>query len=228
MANTVDQPVGEREPIGVDPRRTWLERVALLLVVAAVGQIARYTLQGLAYATASRSEGVDGGFEWTQFLAVVSVAGDSLVGVLLAVALGLVVLAPGHPGRLAVVVANAVSVVGVVVAALAVLAIEEVFRSQPGVYDPFGDTDRDAVRFFQGSAVLGYGAAFALALGTAYAAWRLLRGGFGLPAADLGPFAPADRPDDARSGEPSPAGPPSDPGTPVDDDAWSPRPPAAP
>lgn len=84
------------------------ELIALALVIGTVGVILQFGLQGFAL---GRNDISTGQFNWSAFLSTLTAAGVVDRGLLLAVALGLVVMAPGERyGRLGVNVLNAISV----------------------------------------------------------------------------------------------------------------------
>lgn len=114
-------------PDEVVPWQRRCEVIALVLVVCALGAVLQALFQGLALA---RGAGPDGGVDWDVLLPVLASSGTFVNGLLLAVALALVVLAPGaRVSRLGSATLNAVAVVGVVVATLAVLGLEETIRN---------------------------------------------------------------------------------------------------
>ncbi len=226
--------------------RSWLELLALLAVVAAVGAVLGALLEATAWVRASTDlvgapEG--GSFEWGQWLGIAALGGSVGNGLLVATALALVALAPGaRAGRLGVVVVNAVSVVGVAVAALALLGVEESLRRSSSTLLPGGQGGDATATWLARLGVVAEGLpAAALAGGAAYLAWRLLTDGNGslvggsswedeapdepaadwsrapaAPAAPGGPVAPV-----APGGPGGPVGPADLGGTPAEDSAWS-------
>ncbi len=105
-----------------------MEPLAVLLVGAAVVSVAHHLLAAWsAYDQLGGFVGDDPG-RWDIVLPAAAQGGSLVNAVVVAVALGLVLVAPGPVGRWGRVALTAVSVVGVVVAALALLGIVEVLR----------------------------------------------------------------------------------------------------
>jgi len=169
-------------------RGAWRDRVelvALLLLVGVVGTILQGLFAGLAY---SESIGV-GQSRWTLIFAQLTQGGSIVASGLVALAVGLVVLGPAAIGRWGRLVLNAASVLGVLVATLAVLGVEEAFRNATSVgSDGTGaDSPGHVELYLRLGAVAFWLPSVALAGFVAYLSWRTLN--------ELGP-PPRPEPDD--------------------------------
>lgn len=191
----------------VHPVRVHCERLALFLVIAAVGLVLQYGLQGYTYARDASQLGLDGAFNWSVFLASISLGGYVWTSLILAAALGLTLVAPGPPGRMGVVVANTLSVAGVVAAALALIGVVESFRAPIGSGFSVPGSNGAGELLQQLALAAGF-LPFALVSGfVAYTSWRLLNEGWGSPDVE---------PDAATGGRVDGA-----PAAAVDDEAWA-------
>ncbi|HEX2578281.1 MAG TPA: hypothetical protein VHK88_18190 [Aquihabitans sp.] len=204
MANQVGSVRADDLEAGPDPGDPWQRRcelIALGLVLAVVGAILQYLFQGLAYSRAVSGETVS----WSAFLPTVAAAGTFDRSLFLVVALALVVLAPGeHVGRLGAGVLNAISVLGVVLATLALVGLEETFRldtTSPRGLD--GQADGTAEAFGRLSGVSLWVPSIALAAGVGFLAWRTLLELYPEPQ------RPFDEDPDPDDDETEPAGEPS-------------------
>ncbi|MBX3287473.1 MAG: hypothetical protein KF703_19150 [Actinobacteria bacterium] len=172
----VDADAGDDPPGAWDRHR---ELLALLLVVAAIGQILQALLTAYGYGKPTPGSGQ--GIAWGVFLPALGTGGQITTAVLVVAAL-VVAVGSGRrdPGRLGWLTIQAVSVVGVVSAALALLLIEEYERNRSGA------ADSARIGGFGGGPAFGWleaglGAhalsSAALAGGAAYVAWRRLQAG---------------------------------------------------
>lgn len=168
---TIDAPVVPVEDAGIERWQRRSELIALVLVLCSIGTILQALFQGIAVA---RGAGPDGELDWDVLLPVVASSGTFVNGLLLTVALALVVLAPGsRVGRLGGVVLNVVAVVGVLVATLAVLGLEETIRGSDAV-GPTGEGDGTTELLTTLSGASLWLPSIALAGLVAYLAWRLV------------------------------------------------------
>jgi hypothetical protein len=168
----------ELQRLDADPLEEWdrhREVLGLLLVVGAVGLVLQALLS--AYANAKPAPDSGEGIQWGVFLPALGSGGSLTTAVLVAVAL-LVAVGSGRrePGRLGWITIQIVSVLGVVVASLALLLIEEYNRSRMGATpgnNPF--TGEVAFGWMQAALMAQMLPAAGLAGGAAYLAWRRLR-----------------------------------------------------
>jgi hypothetical protein len=181
------------------PPPVWRERgelLALLLLAGVIGLLGQSLFTALAYneeIAAAASAGVS---RWDVLLPVVAQGGTIINSVLLAIALAVVVLTPGAIGRLGRVALNASSVLGVLVAALALLGIEEALRVGEG--GPFGSDDEGsgpAAVYTKVAAVCVWLPSFAIAGAAAWTSWRTLN--------EIGPLHPTSADGPAEPGEPA-------------------------
>lgn len=122
------EPASDTAPAEVDVAREWVEVLAVLLVGAAVAFMGHYVLTAWStYDQLGPLVGADAG-RWDIVLPVAAQGGSIVNALVIAVALGLVLVAPGPVGPWGRAALTAVSVVGVAVAALALLGIVEVVR----------------------------------------------------------------------------------------------------
>lgn len=177
MAN--DEPVdGEillDEPVEVaDPWRDRAEVLALLLVVGAVGLIGQYAFTALYYNdVVGLGDGTTS--KWQLVLPVLAQGGSITSGLLVASALVLVVFVPGAIGGRGRLVLNAVSVVGVLVATLALLGVEEALRAKARSVDSgFAPGGSNGEGYLKVAAVFVWVPSFAVAGFSAFTAWRTL------------------------------------------------------
>ena len=162
------------------PWRERCEVVAVLLVLAALGIVGQALFNALAFneELSGNPLGSPVPSEWEIILPLVAQGGTLLSALPLVLALGLVVLAPGPLGRTGRLTLNLLSVVGVVVAALALLGVEETLRGRAGgPFSPLGagdDSGGQAALFTKVGGVLSWIPPAALAGVTAWMAWRAL------------------------------------------------------
>lgn len=153
------------------------EVLALFLVLGAVGLMGQYLFTGLAY-----SEGIGSGANvsrWSYLLPLVAQGGSPVGAGLVALSLALVLFTPGPAGRWGRVALNAVSVVGVLVATLAVLGIEETLRNSAMSLNSYPDDGAagHAQLYVQVAAVFLWLPSLAIAGYSAFTAWRALNDG---------------------------------------------------
>lgn len=168
----------EPQRLDVDRLEEWdrhREVLGLLLVVGAVGLVLQALLS--AYANAKPAPDSGEGIAWGVFLPALGGGGSLTTAVVVAAAL-LVAVGSGRrePGRLGWLTIQVVSVLGVVVASLALLLIEEYNRSRMGATpdaSPF--SSEVAFGWMQAALMAQLLPAAALAGGAAYFAWRRLR-----------------------------------------------------
>jgi hypothetical protein len=173
---------------GADPWVRRCELVALLLVLAVAGIALAAGLHAIRLRQVTDTEFVTGtavdsgqlAAPWSYVLGVLAYLGGSLTnGVALALALALVALSPGDRiGRLGTRVLNALSVLGVVVGACAMIGVEEIIRikneSGPTTFLNDPATSGAARVLDKATGILQVLPAATLAFGVAWVAWRML------------------------------------------------------
>ncbi|MCU1496432.1 MAG: hypothetical protein JWM47_385 [Acidimicrobiales bacterium] len=171
---------GGEDPGGADDavEPAWRERaevLAVLLVVAAVGLMGQYLFTGLSFGEAVGEDPTGTASRWSVLLPILAQGGSPVTAGLVALALALVVFTPGSTGRWGRLALSAISVVGVLVATLAVLGIEEALRDSASAYSyQGGGPDGRARLYVRLAAVCLWLPSFAIGGYSAFTAWRAL------------------------------------------------------
>ncbi|QXC60932.1 hypothetical protein KSP35_21880 [Aquihabitans sp. G128] len=155
--------------------RDALEVLALLVLLGVVGTVGQALFTGLGYSEVVGTDPASPS-RWTSIANFLVQGGSVITAGLVALALGLVLLAPGPVGRRGRWALQAIPPLGVVVATLAVLGIEEVLRNAGGGLGGFSDASGPGHADLYGkvAGVVAFVPAVAVAAFAAATAWRAL------------------------------------------------------